>query len=932
MSELDQIKILLTEDNPTDALFVKKQLKHTSLFEWEAVQSKKLSDTIELLNKGSYDIVLLDLSLPDSTGLDTLIRLREAHPNVSVVVLTGTDDESLGIRSVKAGAQDYLVKPQVNSENLSRSIVYGIQRNTLQLQLSQNAHDLLKRKKQLLRAQEIAKIGNFEIDPNTSMLTTSSQFYSVLDIEELDQTLNVNEFLNRTHVNDKDEILSKIRSSVENREDANLEFRIDTEAGQSKFVNVQLNYDKDDDKLHGTIQDITEFKKTKEDLKESEERYKTIFEQSDDAIYLTTNDGKFLEYNKSFVNLFGYAFEEFNVMNAKDLYFDSIQRTDLLAEINENGSVRDKEIKLKSKSGKIIHCNISATLLTTVDGTSIGFHGILRDITEKKRTEELIKAKELAERSSRIKEEFLAHMSHEIRTPMNVVIGMTQLLSDLNPTKKQAEYLNALKLSSDNLLRIINDILDFSKLEAGKLNLESRPFKLKEIVDKIFQQFKFKAEEKAISLNTQIDKDAEIMLMGDPLRLTQVLTNLVSNSIKYTHKGFVTLNISVMNETEVDQDLQFEIKDSGIGMSQAQMDKIFDSFTQASEDTTRKYGGTGLGLSITKNLIQLMDGSIEVDSTQGKGSTFKFRIKLSKNIKVYTDPNEVIFIDPLFDTNMPLRFLLTEDHKMNQIVASDLLKKMYPSVSITIANNGKECLERLKEDYFDLILMDVSMPEMNGLEASKYIRGKFKAPKSEIPIIAMTAHAFSREAENCLNAGMNEFVSKPINVDILNAKINKVLNDNLGMTESPKRDKSAMVVEEPVAELLAPEKEVETSDDQSRITDFTYLRTLAQEDNEVFIMLLETLIKETPSEISKLEDAQKATDWEAIKAASHKLKSTVNYMGLAETQAALKTIEDESYQKLNYSTLEERIRVIRKEVEAGLVECASELENYKVNV
>jgi len=932
LSAENQIRILLTEDNPTDALYVKNQLKSNTLFKWEAVQSKKLADTIALLEKEQFDIVLLDLSLPDSTGLDTLVRLRDAHPTVSVVVLTGTDDESLGIRSVQAGAQDYLVKALVNSENLSRSILYGIQRNTLQIQLSTNAIDLEKSKKQLIRAQEIAKIGNFEIDPLTSTLNTSSQFFAVMEIEDLGSSVKVSEFLDHSYVNDKEEIISKINASVENREDANLEFRIDTESGQSKFVNVQLKYDKDDDKFLGTIQDITEFKKTKEDLKESEERYKTIFEQSDDAIYLTTNDGKFLEYNKSFVDLFGYEFEEFNIINAGDLYAENTERDIILEEISKNGSVRDREIKLKSKSGKILHCNLSATLLTTVDGTSIGYHGILRDITEKKRTEELIKAKELAERSSRIKEEFLAHMSHEIRTPMNVVIGMTQLLSDLSPTKKQAEYLNALKLSSDNLLRIINDILDFSKLEAGKLNLESRPFKLDEIIDKIFQQFKYKAQEKTISLNTHIDKKAEVILMGDPLRLTQVLTNLVSNSIKYTHKGYVSLDVSVLRETEVSLDLQFEVKDSGIGMSQSQMDKIFDSFTQASEDTTRKYGGTGLGLSITKNLIQLMDGSIEVDSTQGKGSNFKFKIKLPKNIKVYTDPNEVIHIEPLFDTAMPLRFLLTEDHKMNQIVASDLIKKMYPNVSITIANNGRECIDRLSEDYYDLVLMDVSMPEMNGLEASKHIRSKFSPPKSETPIIAMTAHAFSREAENCINAGMNEFVSKPINVDILNAKINKVLNENLGMIESSSSQNSEEVEEAKIddSSLVSPNEIVGST--VSVLTDYTYLKSLSQDDNDTFTMLLETLLKDTPGEIVKLEEAHSSKDWEAIKAASHKLKSTVHYMGMADTNTALKIIEDESYQQKNYDTLEERIKEIRIEIEAGLIECAAELEKYKVNV
>lgn len=397
-----------------------------------------------------------------------------------------------------------------------------------------------------------------------------------------------------------------------------------------------------------------------------------------------------------------------------------------------------------------------------------------QDVTEKKRVEQaLTKARNEALKAAQVKSDFLSNMSHEIRTPMNAIIGMTDLLLDRISENTQRDYLNSIKYSADNLLVIINDILDFSKIEAGKIVIENIPFGLHENLEEISKAFRYQAEEKDLELVVNIGAGVPKIIMGDPYRLNQILFNLVGNAIKFTKEGTVTIDVSVKQQISDRYLLYFGVSDTGIGISDDKMNTIFESFTQAYTDTSRKFGGTGLGLSITKNLVELQNGYLGLKSTLQKGSTFYFEIAYTeaKNLQPQaTGNNTNRFINSL----KGYRVLLVEDNTMNQLVAQQILLKWHAEVSI--AETGVEALKYLTSEKFDVVLMDLQMPEMSGYEATRQIRGDNKLVLNPaVPIIALTADAFEETRIKVLKAGMNDFVTKPFKQEELYNKIIKYL-------------------------------------------------------------------------------------------------------------------------------------------------------------
>ncbi len=405
-----------------------------------------------------------------------------------------------------------------------------------------------------------------------------------------------------------------------------------------------------------------------------------------------------------------------------------------------------------------------------VQQLSFAFHKMLEKI--EKDNAQLVEAKEAALMSLKAKDEFLAKMSHEIRTPLNAVMGLSNLLEQTSLDEDQMFYVKSIRSSSDNLLVIINEILDFSKIQAGKLAIEKAPFNLSDLLESFVSSTKIGINEKWLGFHFAKPDDLPEWIIGDSVRLNQILLNLVSNAIKFTEKGEVSIRVDLEKQIDNKVQIKFTITDTGIGIPKEKLADIFGSFNQASSSTTRRYGGTGLGLTIARQLVELQGGNLGVESEVGVGSTFFFSLIFElvdnpqKSLSVEKDDAEKLK-EQIKD--MSLTILLVEDNKLNRILAKRILENL--GIEVIEANDGREAINKLREHTVDLILMDLHMPEMDGYNTTAYIRKKFDAPISELPIIALTAAATKGEVEKCFEYGMNEFVSKPINTETLIGKI-----------------------------------------------------------------------------------------------------------------------------------------------------------------
>jgi signal transduction histidine kinase/CheY-like chemotaxis protein len=384
-------------------------------------------------------------------------------------------------------------------------------------------------------------------------------------------------------------------------------------------------------------------------------------------------------------------------------------------------------------------------------------------------------AKLSAEDASRSKADFLATMSHEIRTPLNGVIGLTHLLLDENPRPEQLEHLNALNFSAENLLTVVNDVLDYSKIEKGKIEFEEIDFSLKDVTKAIVRSLDYKAKEKGIQLVLKNDENLPEKINGDPTRLGQVLNNLLNNAIKFTDTGLVNLITKVVKSGDDKVDILFMVEDTGIGIPKDKQRLIFDRFTQSSSSTTRKYGGTGLGLSICKNLLSLKGVSLNLESEMGKGSKFFFTMDF-KAVKVAKAAKEQVIIKDELAELKGFRVLVAEDNLLNQKIIAKFLMKW--GMEYEVVENGMDAVQQVKKGGFDLVLMDLQMPEMDGLEATKMIRTLADEKQSDIPIIALTASAMLSVKADVKEAGMDDYISKPFNPTDLYRKISHCIDEN----------------------------------------------------------------------------------------------------------------------------------------------------------
>jgi PAS domain S-box-containing protein len=483
----------------------------------------------------------------------------------------------------------------------------------------------------------------------------------------------------------------------------------------------------------------------------------------------TFDEGRYIDVNEAFLNTIGLKRKSVIDSTSKDIgiFTKSSIREELTKQIIKTGRISEQEILIKKAKGGLLTCLYSAETINIQGVKCILI--VMSDITRRKQIEEeLLHAKILAEEASKAKEQFLSTMSHEIRTPMNAVIGMTNLLLQDSPKIEQMENLNALKFSAENLLALLNDILDFSKIEAGKVELSNSLLNLKNLAEGLRRSFDRAAKEKGIELKSIVDPNIPTNLTGDAVRLNQVLTNLIGNAIKFTDKGSVTVSLKLDKDLKNSSIILFSIEDTGIGIQNNKQDAIFDEFTQAHIETTRRYGGTGLGLAISQRLVKLLGGEIKVRSKLGFGSVFSFSIKFLKSSPITVQQESAPTVKDSF-LSKTYRVLIVEDNEINKIIAEKFLKKW--GIVVDHAENGLVALSKIENQHFDLVLMDLEMPVMSGYDAAIAIRNMKDLSKQNIPIIALTASAMQDIQMKIYDLGMNDFILKPFNPEELKKKL-----------------------------------------------------------------------------------------------------------------------------------------------------------------
>ena len=560
-------------------------------------------------------------------------------------------------------------------------------------------------------------------------------------------------------------------------------------------------------------------------------------------------------------------------------------------------------------NGKVEYYWVTKFPLLDAQGNVKHICGLATDITERKEGEiKLLNAKKEAEQAKAAQESFLANMSHEIRTPMNGIIGMGNLLMGTEQNDEQKEFTENIQESARNLLAIINDLLDFSKIKSGKFLFESAPFKLRQTIKKTLYPLQFRAEEKLLRLNIDIDNSVPDGLIGDGLRFQQVMINLIGNAIKFTTKGSVNISVSAGEENAGYIDLQLEVSDSGIGIAENKLGYIFESFTQNNVNTSRKYGGTGLGLAIVKQLVELQQGHVWVSSTLGKGSTFTVIIPYRVSHEETAQEVRPSYIHDR-DNEMLLEginVLVAEDNTINQKVVKNTLQKQ--GATVNIVNNGQEAIDALQEEDYDVVLMDLQMPEVDGYKATRYIR---EVMRRELPILAMTADALKGEAEKCFDVGMTGFISKPFEPRDLYHQILQVTNDRKLLED-----------------LKATESPAEKS---TELVDFSFLFELSDMDPKFISDVLTIFLETMPEGLDKLNNLiQDESDWDAISKQAHFLKSSTSVVKVGDMFDKLYDIE--KLTKISGTEIE-TIKIIFAEIQELFIQAhpilLSENERYK---
>ncbi len=620
-------------------------------------------------------------------------------------------------------------------------------------------------------------------------------------------------------------------------------------------------------------------------LKSKESQYaRNLIEASLDPLITINTQGKITDMNQATVNITGISREKLIGTDFFDYFTEPDKAQEVYKQVFAKGFVADYPLTIRDH--KLTDVLFNGSVYKDEEGNVAGIVVVARDITEQKKNEkELTEAKVFAELATAIAEEakckaecamriaedavkakqqFLSNMSHEIRTPMNAIIGFTKVVLRTDLTAKQKEYLTAIKMSGDALIVLINDILDLAKVDAGKMVFEHTPFKMALSISAMLHLFETKIQEKNLQMIKEYDNRIPEVLLGDPVRLHQIILNLVSNAVKFTNTGKIVVKVSLMHEDEDNVTIEFAVTDTGIGIAADKLKNVFDDFQQATSGTSRLYGGTGLGLAIVKQLVEPQGGKITVKSKIGEGSTFSFFLTFQKTIALAELETSIEELDKEV-TN--IKVLVVEDIALNQLLMKTLLDDF--GFERDIAANGRIAIEKVESKEYDIILMDLQMPEMNGFEATEYIR---KTIGSNVPIIALTADVTTVDLAKCKAVGMNDYIAKPIDERLLYSKI-------IGLVKKPA--------------IVAPKKIVNEAGQKLKCIDLDYLTHRTKSNPALMMEMILLYLEQTPVLINNMKQSFQDKDWQSLYVAVHKMIPSFAIVGISPSfETMAKRIQD----------------------------------------
>jgi PAS domain S-box-containing protein len=662
-------------------------------------------------------------------------------------------------------------------------------------------------------------------------------------------------------------------------------------------------------------------------LKLASKYSRSLLEASLDLFVTISANGKITDVNEATVKITGIEREKLIGTNFSNYFTESAEAEHGYRQAFDKGFVSNYPLTIKHKNGKLVDVLYNASVYKDDSGHVLGVFATARDITIQNRIEkELIDARVFAESATdfaeeakrkaesamrtaedavRAKQQFLSNMSHEIRTPMNAIIGFTKVVLRTELTTRQKEYLTAIKLSGDALIVLINDILDLAKVDAGKMTFEQTPFKLAASISAMLHLFEPKVEEKNLQLIKEYDFRIPEVLVGDPVRLHQIILNLVSNAVKFTSKGKITVRVILLDEDEEKVTIEFSISDTGIGIAENKLVKIFGNFQQATSGTGRLYGGTGLGLAIVKQLVEPQGGSVQVKSKMGEGSVFSFTLSFLKTNAKAEAQEGILEMDKNIKD---IKVLVVEDMALNQLLMKTLLDDF--GFSLDIAGNGRIAIELLKGKSYDIILMDLQMPEMNGFEATDHIRNKMN---SKIPIIALTADVTTVDLEKCKAVGMNDYIAKPVDERLLYNKI-------VGLV----RKAGPSVEQKEIIDHLT--KEV-------KCIDLQYLNQRTKSNPVLMMEMISIFLEQTPPLIRAMKQGLVDKDWKMLHAAVHKIIPSFSIVGInTDFENKARQVQEYAGAQLNAIGIPVLVSQLENVCNQACSELTRELDIIKKNV